>query len=132
MMKAIYDSTMKEKMGESLQLNSQDELIDKDNSFRPRLKQRRTLQKQKTVVSTSDDEQFYEATDSMSQPRCNSDYVKNVNQLNENFSERINLINRSNEDNAISRNEASDVQEINTNKKRVLLFQKSRDDSGSD
>jgi hypothetical protein len=82
MMKAIYDSTINEKMGESLQL---DELIDKNNSFRPWLKQKCTLQKQKKVVSTSDDKQFYKATDSMSQPRCNSDYVKNVNQLNENL-----------------------------------------------
>jgi hypothetical protein len=90
------------------------------------------LQKQTKVVSTSDDDQFYEATDSMSQPQCNSDYVKNVNQLNENFSERINSINRSKEDHVISLNEADDVQEINNNKKRVLLVQKSRDDSDSE
>jgi hypothetical protein len=43
MMKAIFASSMKDKMGEGLQLKSQDELVDKNNTFRPRVKRSNTI-----------------------------------------------------------------------------------------
>jgi uncharacterized glyoxalase superfamily metalloenzyme YdcJ len=105
-------------------------LIDKESSFRPRLRQRRTSHKHKMAVSTSD-EQFYDSLDNMAaQSRSNSEYVNNVNQLNETFSERINVVNSSKVNNRIPCNDDNDVEEeINSNKKRVLLVQKSREDS---
>jgi hypothetical protein len=77
------------------------------------------------AVSTSD-EQFYDSLDNMAaQSRSNSEYVNNVNQLNETFSERINVVNSSKVNNRIPCNDDNDVEEeINSNKKRVLLVQK--------
>jgi hypothetical protein len=58
-----------------------------------------------------------------------SEYVQDVNQLNEDFSERIN----STEGSGIRSIDATDeIEEININKKRVLLTQKSREDSDSE
>jgi hypothetical protein len=65
-----------------------------------------------------------------SSSRSNSEYVKNIKQLNETFNERISVMNDSNVDTRIPHNDDNDVEEgINSNKKRVLLVQKSREDS---
>jgi hypothetical protein len=37
-MKAIYDSSMNDQIGVGLQLKSQDELVDKHNTFKPRVR----------------------------------------------------------------------------------------------
>jgi hypothetical protein len=78
---------------------------------------------------------FYEASDNMvAQSKSNNEYAKNVNQLNEIFSERISVMNGCNVDNKPSRkNDDNDAEaEINSNKKRVLLVQKSREDTDSE
>jgi hypothetical protein len=80
---------MKDKMGEGLQLKSQDEIIDKNHIFRSRVRRRYTTQMQANCASSSDDEQFFKANDNMSMSsRSKVDYVMNVNNLNS----QINII----------------------------------------
>jgi hypothetical protein len=134
MIRAIYDSAMKDKLGEGLQVKSQDELIDKNFSFRSRLRPCHASTKQVNVASTSDDKQFFEATDDvLIHSKSHDEYVKNVNQLNEDFSERISQLNNLAEGSVGESVEVVEVtEELNKNKKRVLLVQKGRDDNDSE
>jgi hypothetical protein len=86
---------MNDQIGEGLQLESQDELVDKKNTFKPRVRRHHMNQAQSRRASSSADEQFFEAPDGDMQSSIGlkGDYVESVNHLNKVFSERICQIN---------------------------------------
>jgi hypothetical protein len=90
-MKAIYDSSMNDQIGEGLQLKSQDELVDKKNTFKPRVRQHHMNQAQSRHASSLANKQFFEALDGDMQSflGLKEDYVESVNHLNKVFSEQI-------------------------------------------
>jgi hypothetical protein len=67
-------------------------------------------------------------------PKSKSEYVRNVNQLNEDFSERIGKLNNADVEGSTSKTVevVNEEVELNENKKRVLINQKGRDSSDSE
>jgi hypothetical protein len=80
-MKVIYNSVMKDKLGEGLQLKSQDELVINSNTFKSRVRHGHINQIQSRRALLSADEQFYEVMDNHMQSSLGSkeDYMESVN-----------------------------------------------------
>jgi hypothetical protein len=144
-MKAIYDSLMKDQIGKGLQLKSQDELVDRNNTFKPRVRRNNMNLTQSRRASSTIEEQFFEASDVDMQSALGlrEEYVESVNNLNKVFSERISHLNKSVTDGKVSSNvktkaklesevETEGEEVWNANKKRVMVVQKGREGSDSE
>jgi hypothetical protein len=104
----------------------------KIHTFRLCVRRRYTTQMQANCAFSSDDEQFFEANDNISMfSQSKVDYVMNVNNLNKDFSERISQISNINHITDANQSVVDKKEELNHNKKRVLLVQMGREDSDS-